>query len=192
MLLRRALLSKQVTNTVTIPLTTDFTASNGAVPSVNSGCSLTSSGLYIPAGGRVEYKLSDLYPKDFSKLTLEMDLMYTKNNGTHGWFDFFDLVHGYEKRAGVNYNINPRERLILFDCLTTAAIPKYTYIHVIVEADFSQKDTAYPHGEIVGLDTTAYSPFSIVKPSAIRLGHYDTALHDGWEGYAKNVKITFD
>ena len=194
MLLRRGLLSsKQVPNTVTIPFTADFAASNGATPSVNSGCTLSADSLYIPSGCCVEYKLSDLYPKDFTNLSLEMDLMYTKTKAAHGWFDFFAIEHVYNKPAGVNYNDSPREKFKCFDVCALDAIQKYAYFHVIVRADFSQGDVLIPHGEVVDFATRPITPFSIARPSAIRLGHYyPSALHDGWEGYVKNVKITFD
>lgn len=191
MLLRRALLSgTEIPNTVTIPLLGSFAASNGAVPSVNSGCTLTDTGLYIPTGQIVEYKLSDLYPKDWSKLTLEMDLMYTKTSHAHGWFDFFDTHAPYPYSYGVDYNKTPRELFLLPDCVTVKAIPKNTYLHVIIVADFAQGDTC-PHSEITGINTAPRSPYPIAKPSAIILGVKDDTF-DGWQGYARNVKVTFE
>ena len=194
MLLRRALLSKQVPKTVTIPLLSRFTASNGALPSVNSGCSLTADGLYIPKGGRVEYKLSDLYPKDFNTLMLEMDLMYTNTEWTHGWFDFFTGKE-YSFITGVDHNMNPNERFQLFDVVTVGTIPKNTWMRVRIAADFSPGSSILPQCEVVGVDTVLSwesRRLFIEKPAGIRLGHVYRALHDSWKGYARNVKITFD
>lgn len=191
MLLRRALLSRDIPKIVTIPLLGSFTASNGAEPSVNTGCSLEADGLYIPKGKHVEYKLSDLYPKDFNKLTLEIDLMYTNTASTHGYFSFFDI----NAITGVNYNDFPRELFYLFDCRGEEPFPKNTYIHMLVSADFSHGKT-YPHGEIEGLKTRiipdSYNVL-VSKPSVIYLGEYDIhAERDTWQGYVRNVKVTFE
>lgn len=189
MLSRRALLSRDIPNIVTIPLLGSFTASNGAEPSVNSGCSLTSSGLYTPSGGFVIYNFSDLYPKKFTKLVLEMDLTYTKSRFGHGWFDFFDKRQTNLAPLGVNYNTNPRGVFYLYDIVTIEA---FSSAHVKVVADFSN-DLIAPHGEIGGYTVRKYNQGYVEKPSAITLGYNcPSDKGNGWEGYCKNVKITFD
>ena len=189
MLLRRGLLSKQVSNIVTIPLTTDFTASNGALPSVNSGCSLTASGLYIPSGGFVEYRISDLCPKDFKKITLSLDMKYTKTAYAHGWFVFFES----KGRIGIDKNVIPRDRFRLFDIMTQQPVPLGTWLHVKIVADFSLGVSTIPQCEIVDIETVPSGFVAIAKPSRLVLGtNVMSDELDGWEGYVKNVKITFD